>query len=174
MTAPRPLAHVVVASDRAFRGERPDGTAEGLLALLRSEGFDAPDPAVTIAPDDEDALVAAFRRAIDERRARLVVVTGGTGSAPRDVTPEAIRRVATRELPGFGELMRAESLKKTPYAAGSRAMAATVGDALIVAVPGSPKGAVECLGFVLKPARHVLDLIAGVAKDCAPPAERRP
>jgi molybdopterin adenylyltransferase len=80
--------------------------------------------------------------------------------------PEVTRREITRELPGFGELMRAESLKKTPYAAGSRAIAGCVLDTLIVNLPGSPRGAVDCLGFVARPARHVLDLIAGDIGAC--------
>lgn len=164
-------AHVLVASDRAARGERPDGSADALLAALRDLGYATPDPAVTVSPDDEETLVAHLRRLVADPRVRFVVTTGGTGAAPRDVTPEATRRVVARELPGFGELMRAESLKKTVYAAGSRATAGTVGDALIVNLPGSPKGALECLGFVAKPAKHVLDLIAGAVRDCAPVRE---
>ncbi len=161
-------AHVLVASDRAASGERPDGVADSLLAALRDLGYALPQPCVTISPDDLATLTAHMRRLVADPSVRFLVTTGGTGASLRDVTPDAARAVFTRELPGFGELMRAESLKKTVYAAGSRATAGTVGDVLIVNLPGSPKGALECLGFVAKPARHVLDLIAGAVRDCGP------
>ena len=167
--SPPPIgAHVLVASDRAARGERPDGAADALLAALKDLGYALPAPSVTISPDDVSTLSGHLRRLAADPAVRFIVTTGGTGAAWRDVTPEASRAVFARELPGFGELMRAESLKKTVYAAGSRATAGTVGDVLIVNLPGSPKGALECLGFIAKPARHVLDLIAGAVRDCAP------
>lgn len=168
-------ARVVVASDRAARGERADAAAAALTERLAAEGYALPEPAVVVVPDDVAAIEAEIRRAANDPRVRFVVTTGGTGAAPRDVTPEATLRVVERELPGFGELMRAESLKKTVYAAGSRATAGVVGDVLVVNLPGSPTGALECLGWIAKPARHVLDLIAGAVRDCGPvrDAEKR-
>jgi molybdenum cofactor synthesis domain-containing protein len=159
-------AHVLVASDRAASGVRPDETAPLLLDELWLLGYELPEPAFTIAPDDEGELGRRLRALVRNTRVRLVLTTGGTGAGPRDVMPEVTRREITRELPGFGELMRAESLKKTPFAAGSRALAGCVLDTLVINLPGSPRGAVECLGFVARPARHVLDLIAGVVEDC--------
>jgi molybdenum cofactor synthesis domain-containing protein len=161
-------AHVLVASDRAAAGVRPDETGPLLLDELWLLGYELPEPAVTVAQDDEGELGRRVRALVRNPRVRLIVTTGGTGSGPRDVMPEVTRREITRELPGFGELMRAESLKKTIYAAGSRAIAGTVLDTLIINLPGNPRGAVECLGFVARPARHVLDLIAGIVEDCEP------
>jgi molybdopterin adenylyltransferase len=156
-------AHVLVSSDRAASGVRPDQTGPLLLDELWLLGYDLPEPAVTVVPDDEGELGRRLRALVRNSRVRFVVTTGGTGAGPRDVMPEVTRREITRELPGFGELMRAESLKKTPYAAGSRAIAGCVLDTLIVNLPGSPRGAVDCLGFVARAARHVLDLIGGAA-----------
>lgn len=160
-------ARVIVASDRATTGERPDEVGPVLRDLLRADGYALDDGDVVVVPDDVAALVAAFETARRDGR-RLLVTTGGTGAAPRDVTPDATRAFVERELPGFGELLRAESLKVTVYAAGSRATAGTRGDVLVVNLPGSPRGAREGLAILAKPVRHVLDLIAGAISDCKP------
>lgn len=162
-------AHVVVVSDRGASGERADATGPRLVAELAEFGHELSEPPVTIVPDDEPTLVARLRALVADPQIRFVVTTGGTGAAPRDRTPEATRTVIERELPGFGETMRARSLEKTPFAMVSRAIAGVSGETLILNLPGSPKGAVECLGFVARPARHVLDLIAGAVTDCVPP-----
>ncbi len=167
-------AHVLVASDRASAGVREDASSPLLLDELWLLGYELPEPSVTISPDDEGELGRRLRSLVRNPRIRIILTTGGTGAAPRDVTPDVTRREITRELPGFGELMRSESLKKTVYAAGSRATAGTVNDKLIVNLPGSPKGAVECLGFIARPARHVLDLIAGSVSDCGPVRDSEP
>jgi len=91
----------------------------------------------------------------------LVLLTGGTGIAERDVTPEAVRSVATKELPGFGEVMRAKSFERFPHAILSRNMAAVVGCSLVICLPGSPKGAVECLELVAEAIPHAIDLLRG-------------
>ncbi|HIL25383.1 MAG TPA: MogA/MoaB family molybdenum cofactor biosynthesis protein, partial [Verrucomicrobia bacterium] len=96
----------------------------------------------------------------------LVLTTGGTGVAPRDVTPEAVREIADRELPGFGEVMRMESLKITKNAILSRNLAVAVGNALVICLPGKPKGAVECLGFVVGAIPHCVEVVAGVPTSC--------
>jgi molybdopterin adenylyltransferase len=89
----------------------------------------------------------------------LVLTTGGTGIGPRDVTPEAVRELASRELPGFGEVMRSESSKLTPHAILSRSLAAVVDHALVLCLPGKPQGAVECLGFVAQAIPHAVELL---------------
>jgi molybdopterin adenylyltransferase len=113
--------------------------------------------------------VEQIQRAIREQIAKgchLVLTTGGTGVAPRDVTPEAVREIADRELPGFGEVMRMESLKITQNAILSRNLAAAVGNALVICLPGKPKGAVECLGFVVGAIPHCVEVVAGVPTSC--------
>jgi molybdopterin adenylyltransferase len=94
----------------------------------------------------------------------LVLLSGGTGIAERDVTPEAIRAVATKEIPGFGEWMRLRSLERSPHAILSRSLAAVVGRSLVICLPGSPRAAVECLGFVADAIPHALELLRGETK----------
>lgn len=115
---------------------------------------------VTIVPDEIEAIGAAIASATDGG-ARLVVTTGGTGIAPRDVTPEATARVTERQIPGFGELMRMSSRASTPIGALSRAQAATRGTALVINLPGSVNGAKECLAAVIDLIPHALELLAG-------------
>lgn len=126
--------------------------------LLVANGY-AVD-AVVVVPDDVEAIATAIENATGDG-VRLVVTTGGTGIAPRDVTPEATLKVCERVIPGFGELMRATSLQKTPMAALSRAQAATRGTALILNLPGSVSGATENLEAVLRIIPHALELLAG-------------
>ena len=98
--------------------------------------------------------------------AQLVLTTGGTGVAVRDITPEAVREIASRELPGFGEVMRMESMKITPNAILSRSLAAVVEKGLVLCLPGKPKGAVECLGFVVGAIPHCVKVIQEVPTSC--------
>ncbi|MBK6941137.1 MAG: MogA/MoaB family molybdenum cofactor biosynthesis protein [Planctomycetes bacterium] len=155
-------AVVVIVSDRRSKGEAKDETAPRLAALLAAAGFELLP--VIIVPDERDAIAAALRDAA--ARCELVVSSGGTGIGPRDVTPEATRDVLDKEIPGFGEAMRAVSRSKTPFADLSRATAGTCGSAMVVNLPGSPKGAEECLGAVLPPVMHGLKSLAGAVKDC--------
>ena len=152
-------ARVITCSDSAVRGERADGSGPAVREILEKAGFEV--DRVEIVPDSVQEISDAIASAIDIGRCRLVVTTGGTGIAPRDVTPEATMRVANRRIDGFGELMRLRSLEKTPLAPLSRAQAATRGDALIVNVPGSPKGAIENLEAVLHLVPHTLQLLSG-------------
>lgn len=156
-------AWLVLASDRVSRGEREDGTAAGIARVLAGAGLRL--TTTRAVPDEVGALTDALREAC--RRAALVLTSGGTGIGPRDVTPEATRAVLEKELPGFGEAMRAASRGQVPTADLSRALAGTCGRALVVNLPGSPRGAVECLEVVLPAVRHALRLLAGSVRDCA-------
>jgi molybdopterin adenylyltransferase len=147
---------VVTISDSTAAGTREDRSGAALTARVAELGWQVvetrvvPDDAATIS----DALLTLMANDV-------ILTTGGTGIAPRDVTPEAIRRVADREIPGFGELMRSEGLKSTKFAPLSRGGAATHGSTLIISVPGSPRGAVESLNAVAHLIPHVVDLLHG-------------
>jgi molybdopterin adenylyltransferase len=121
--------------------------------------------AEAIVPDDVERIREAIRSFIAQG-CGLILTTGGTGIAERDVTPEAIRAIMRVEMPGFGEVMRAESFKITPNAILSRGMAAVVETALIIALPGKPSGAVECLGFVAGAIPHAVKLAAREPTSC--------
>lgn len=128
------------------------------MELLVANGYVVDE--TVIVPDVIEAIAQEIERAT-EGGIRLVVTTGGTGLSPRDVTPEATMAVCDRIVPGFGELMRLRSLERTAMASLSRAQAATRGSALVVNLPGSPRGAVENLGAVLHLIPHALELLAG-------------
>lgn len=151
-------ARVITCSDAASRGERVDRSGPAVRDLLSANGCEV--DAIVIVADTIEFIATAIVDATEAGN-QLVVTTGGTGIAPRDVTPEATMRVCEKVIPGFGELMRATSLQATPTAALSRAQAATRGTALVVNLPGSERGALENLGAVLHLIPHAVELLAG-------------
>ena len=152
-----PSAAVLTVSDGVAAGTREDGSGDAAEELLRGAGFDV--RARRVVPDERAEIEAGLRMLAGAHA--LVVTTGGTGFGPRDVTPEATRAVIDREAPGLAELMRASGLAQTPLAALSRAAAGTIGDALVLNLPGSPKGVRESLSAVLPVVPHALELLAG-------------
>ena len=150
-------AVVLTISDRCSRGEQVDLSGPAVRQLLEAAG--AGLVTAETLPDELDLITEALRR--HAQGADLIVTTGGTGLAARDVTPEATRLVCERLIDGLGERMRADGLRHTPFAALSRAVCGTLGKTLIVNLPGSPAGAKSSLAAVLPLLPHALDLLAG-------------
>lgn len=148
---------IITVSDRAARGEYPDQSGPALRAFCEQQGW--PITHQLVVPDEIPVIQDQVTTLA--RDCALILLTGGTGIAPRDVTVDAIRALTARELPGFGEVMRAKSFERFPHAILSRAMAAALGRSLIVCLPGSPRGAVECLGYVAAAIPHAVELLRG-------------
>ena len=160
-----PRAVVVTVSDRGARGEREDLSGPAVARQLADAGFDI--VARPVVPDEMDAVAEMLIRWSDGGGTDLVVTTGGTGPAPRDVTPEATLKVVERTVPGMAEAMRAAGLLKTPSAMLSRGVVGIRGTTLIVNLPGRPKGAQESLAAILPVIPHALMKIQGDPNDCA-------
>jgi molybdopterin adenylyltransferase len=150
-------AVVLTISDRCFRGEQEDQSGPSVCQLLNTAGLRV--AVVETLPDELDLIASTLRR--HAASADLIVTTGGTGLAARDVTPEATRLVCDRLVDGLAERMRAEGLLHTPLASLSRAVCGTVGSTLIINLPGSPAGARTSLAAILPLLPHALDLLAG-------------
>ena len=150
-------AAILTVSDGVFHGTRTDNSGRALAELLTKSGFEIAETAVVA--DEVPEIEAALRRMA--AAANLVVTTGGTGFGPRDVTPEATKAVLTREAPGLAETMRAVGRQVSPMAIISRGRTGVVGEALVLNLPGSPKGAVESLESVMGVVPHVLELLSG-------------
>ena len=158
-------AAVLTVSDRSFRGERPDAGGPLVAEILKNAGYEV--VYTSIVPDEQSSIKAALCHIADEQIAELLVTTGGTGFAPRDVTPEATLAVCDRLTPGIPEAMRYASLQITPRAMLSRAQAGIRKGTLIINLPGSPKAARENLEAVLPSVSHGLEMLAGTPADCA-------
>src|SRR5213083_2147914 len=154
---------IITISDRASRGLYDDLGGPALKKAAAGYGWKV--VAETLVPDETRDIQRAIREQIN-KGCHLILATGGTGVALRDVTPEAVREIAVRELPGFGEAMRMESLKITKNAILSRNLAAVVDKTLVVCLPGKPSGAVECLGFVAGAIPHCVEVLQEVPTSC--------
>ena len=160
---PTIVTGIITISDRAAAGEYEDLGGPALRADALGRGWSV--AAEAIVPDDVARIQEAIR-AFAGQGCGLILTTGGTGIAPRDVTPEAVRPLLRVELPGFGEAMRAGSLRTTPNAILSRALAGVVDRTLLIALPGKPAGAVECLGFVAGAVEHAVKLAQRMPTSC--------
>jgi molybdopterin adenylyltransferase len=154
---------IITVSDRASRGEYDDLGGPALKQAALRSGWSV--LAEAIVPDEIERLQETIR-SFAGQGCGLILTTGGTGVAERDITPEAIRGLMRVELPGFGEAMRAESMKITPNAILSRNLAAVVEQSLVIALPGKPSGAIECLGFVAGAIPHGVALAQQVPTSC--------
>jgi molybdopterin adenylyltransferase len=156
-------AGIITISDRASAGDYKDLGGPALKKAARNAGWQVLSEA--IIPDDT-ARIQETIRSLSRQGCGLILTTGGTGVGPRDVTPEAVRAIMRVELPGFGEVMRAESMKITPNSILSRSLAAIVDSSLVIALPGKPSGAVECLGFVQGAIPHGVALAQHTPTSC--------
>ena len=158
-------AAVLTVRDRSFRGERPDAGGPLVVEILKNAGYAVTETA--IVTDEKGRIEAALRQWCDREPVDLIVTTGGTGFAPRDVTPEATLAVCDRLTPGIPEAMRYASMQVTNRAMLSRAAAGIRKGTLIVNLPGSPKAARENLEAVLPALAHGLEMLSGRPADCA-------
>ena len=157
------LTGIITISDRASKGLYDD--LGGPALHKAAEGYGWSVTAESLVPDEKREIQRAVREHCN-KGCHLILTTGGTGVALRDVTPEAVREIAIRELPGFGEVMRLESMKITKNAILSRSLAVVVDRSLVLCLPGKPSGAVECLGFVAGAIPHCLEVLQEVPTSC--------
>jgi len=155
---------ILTISDKGSRGERQDKSGEAIRKILSN--IDARIVDYDIVPDEKDLIVEKLVKWVDEDDLDVLLTTGGTGLTPRDVTPEATLAVVDKIVPGFAEAMRAESLKETPMAMLSRAVAGTRGKCLIINLPGSTKAVRECLEVILPALPHAVETLKGQAGEC--------
>ena len=158
-------AGILTISDKASRGEREDRSGPEIGRLIAS--LPATVEASEIIPDEEEAIVEKLLDYVDRKKLDLILTTGGTGLSPRDVTPEATRKVLDKEVPGIAEAMRSEGMKITPMAMLSRAVAGIRRRSLIINLPGSPQAVRETLSVILPVLKHALEKIQGDPSDCA-------
>lgn len=154
---------IITISDRASQGLYDDLGGPALKNAAVNNGWNV--LAEGLVPDEKREIQRAIREQIN-RGCVLVLTTGGTGVALRDVTPEAVREISNRELPGFGEIMRMESMRITKNAILSRNLAVVVGQTLVICLPGKPSGAVECLSFVTGAIPHCVEVLQEVSTSC--------
>lgn len=155
---------ILTLSDKGSKGERDDASGPLIQEMVKA----LPGQVIhyEIIPDEKALIIEALKKSADQLRADLILTTGGTGLSPRDVTPDATLAVIDKEVPGFAEAMRAESLKKTPHAMISRAVVGIRGASLIVNLPGSPKSVRENLSVILPALPHALSKLKGDPSEC--------
>jgi molybdopterin adenylyltransferase len=158
-------AGVLTISDKGSKGERTDESGDIIARMLKDNGFSVFKK--QIIPDNRQTIVDTLVEWVDREGLSLIVTCGGTGLSPTDVTPQAMKNVIDYEVPGMAEAMRAASLKKTPHAMISRAVAGIRNTTLIINLPGSPGGAKDNLSVVLPALNHALSKLAGDPSDCA-------
>jgi molybdopterin adenylyltransferase len=154
---------IITISDRASKGLYDD--LGGPALKKAAEGYNWKVFAESLVPDEKREIQRAVREQI-AKGCHLILTTGGTGVALRDVTPEAVREIAIREMPGFGEMMRMESMKITKNAILSRNLAVVVDKSLVICLPGKPSGAVECLSFVVGAIPHCIEVLQEIPTSC--------
>ncbi|MBW2202990.1 MAG: MogA/MoaB family molybdenum cofactor biosynthesis protein [Deltaproteobacteria bacterium] len=159
------MAGVLTISDKGAKGLREDESGKIILRILEESGLTVVKR--EIIPDDLQQIADTLIMWVDKDDLALIITSGGTGLSPRDVTPQAMDQVIDYQVPGMAEAMRAASLKKTPHAMISRAMAGVRNSSLIINLPGSPRGAEENLSVILPALDHGLSKLAGDTTDCA-------
>ncbi len=162
---------ILTISDKGSRGEREDLSGPEICRLIAP--LDVRVDAYEIIPDEEEIISGKLREYADGKRLDLILTTGGTGLSPRDVTPEATRKVLDKEIPGIAEAMRAEGMKITPMSMLSRAVCGIRGCSLIINLPGSPRAVRENLTVILPVLPHALEKAQGDPSECAVPTELR-
>ena len=158
-------AAIITSSDTGYRGERKDLSGPAIREILEREGYQV--VSMEILPDDRKMLSERMAKIADTNGAELLLTTGGTGFAPRDVTPEATLDVIERRVPGIPEAMRMYSMSITKRAMLSRAEAGIRKKTLIINLPGSPKAVRESLEYIVDPLAHGIEILTGEASDCA-------
>lgn len=157
---------IVTVSDRASQGVYEDLSGQAIIKTLEAYLTSPWEPVTRLIPDEQPEIEQALTELVDQHQCTLVVTTGGTGPAKRDVTPEATEAVCDRMMPGFGELMRQESLKYVPTAILSRQTAGLRGSSLLINLPGKPKAIRQCLDAVFPAVPYCLDLMDGPFLEC--------
>lgn len=158
-------AAIIVASTSGYKGEREDKSGPAIARMLKQVGFEV--KFLKVLPDDKMILSEVMKKLADNHLADLIVTSGGTGFAKDDCTPDATIEVIDKQIPGIPEAMRAYSMRFTKRAMLSRAVAGIRKETIILNLPGSPKGAKECLEFVLPELVHGVEILTDEAKECA-------
>ena len=158
-------AAIITVSDKGSQGKRQDLSRPAIAEMLAGAAIEVKHTLIT--PDEIDRIRKAIIQFADVEKMDLILTTGGTGVSPRDLTPDATLKVLDKEIPGMAEVMRIASMKITPHAMISRAVAGIRGHSLIINLPGSPKGAMENLAAVLPAIPHAIEKIKGDDRDCA-------
>lgn len=156
---------ILTMSDKGSRGERADGTGPAIRKELDNKGYSI--EYYKMIPDEKSEIESELIYLCDELKMDLILTDGGTGFSKRDITPEATRNIIEKYVPGIGEAMRMKSLQITPKAMLSRGIAGIRGETLIINLPGSPKGAVENLQFIMPAIPHGIEILKGEASECA-------